>query len=370
MNRRNQILGGLLILQIALIAVVFWPGRGANASAAPIFDATTLDEIQAITVTEGEKSVRVARSGDGWVLPNADDFPVTALSASDTISKVLSINTSRLVASNTASHARLQVTEEDAVRRVDLETKDGDTLSLIVGSSPSFRATNVRRMDSNDVYLTGDIQATDLHTDYGSWINTSYVAIPDADAKAVTLTNSNGTLNFTRVNTETWTLSDLAAGETFNQNNLTSLLTRLSGLNMVQPLGKEAKPEYGLETPQATVTVVHAPAGGENQTTTLTVGAQITGTNNYVVKSSASEYYVEVASFSAEDLVTRSRTDYLQAPEATGSITATNGLTATEFVTGFGLITDTAGVTSTTGLTATEGTTATGAVTTTEAVTP
>lgn len=354
MNRRNQILSGILILQIALIAVVFWPGRGANASAAPIFGAITVDDIQAITVHEGEKRIRVARSGDGWVLPDAGDFPVTAVSATDTISKLLTINTSRLVASNTASHARLQVDEEKAVRRVDLETKDGETLGLIVGSSPSFRATNVRRADSNDVYLTGDIQATDLRTDYGSWINTTYVAIPNADANAITLTNSNGTLTFTRVNTDTWTLADLAASETFNQNNLTSLLTRVSGLNMVKPLGKEVKPEYGMDAPQATLTIVHGPADGESKTTTLTIGAKDAESNNYVVKSSDSEYYVEVASFSAEDVVTRGRADYLQEPEATGAVTATNGLTATDFISGFGLITDTAGITGTQAATTTE----------------
>ncbi len=360
MNRRNQILSGLAVLQLVIIAVLFWPGQGANASVERLFPSVTLDDIQGITIQQGEASVHVARGGDGWVLPDAGDFPVTALSATDTISKVLEINTSRLVASNTGSHQRLQVTEDKAVRTVTLETKDGKTLTLLVGSSPSFRATNVRLSDSDNVYLTNSVQATDLKTDYSSWVDTSYLAIPQSDVTQLAVANSQGTLNFTQVSTDTWTLDDLAAGETFNQNNLSSILTRVSGFNMVKPLGKEAKPEYGMDNPAATMTIASQAAGSEAQTTTLTVGAQPLENGNYVVKSSASEYYVEAASFSVENLINRGRSDYLQVPEASDStsLDATTGITSTEFITGFSEITGTTESSST------------GTITATEAVTP
>ncbi len=366
MNRRNQILSGLVVLQLVIIAVLFWPGQGANASVERLFPGVTLDDIQAITIQQGDATVRVARGGDGWVLPDADDFPVTALSATDTISKVLQINTSRLVASNSGSHERLQVTDENAVRKVNLETKEGKTLTLLVGSSPSFRATNVRLSDSDNVYLTNSVQATDLKTDYGSWVDTSYLAIPQSDVKKLSVTNSQGTLNFTQVSTDTWTLDDLAAGETFNQNNLSSLLTRVSGFTMVKPLGKEAKPDYGMENPGAMMTIESQPAGGEATTTTLTVGAQPLEDGNYAVKSSAADYYVEAASFSVENLINRGRADYLQAPEATDSppLDGSIGITSTEFITGFEEITGT------TALTGSGVLTSSAAISATEAVTP
>jgi len=366
MNRRNQILSGLVILQLLLIAVIFWPNRGADASAERLLAGITLDDVQAITIEQGEASVHVARGGDGWVLPDADDFPVTALSATDTISRVLEINTSRLVASNAGSHERLQVTEKDAVRTVTVETKEGTSLTLLVGSSPSFRATNVRLSDSDNVYLTNSLQATDLKTDYGSWVNTSYLAIPQSDVAAIEITNNQGTLNFTQVSTDTWALDDLAANETFNQNNLSSLLTRVSGFNMVKPLGKEAKPEYGMESPAATMTIQSTSADGEAQSTTLTVGAAPLESGNYVVKSSASDYYVEAATFSVENLIDRSRADYLQLPEESdsGSLEGSTGITATNFISGFDEITGT------TALTESGILTASGEVTSTEAVTP
>lgn len=360
MNRRNQILSGLLLLQVVIIAIVFWPGRGATASAEPLFAGITLDDIQAFTIHQGESSLHVARGGDGWVLPEADEFPVTALTATDMISKVLEIDTRRLVADDTSSHARLQVTEEDAVRTVDLETSDGNTLTLIVGSSPSFRSTNVRRSDSNNVYIANGLQATDLRTDYSSWVDTSYLAIPQSDVTGLTLTNGQGTLTFTEVSTDTWTLVDLAEDETFNQNNLTSLLTRIGSLNMVQPLGKEAAPEYGMDSPGATMIIDWQTAAGEAERTTLTVGAEPLEDGNYVIKSSDSAYYVKVASFTVENILERGRADYLQLPEEdeSTSLESTEPITPTEFITGFGEI---SGATSPT---------ITGDITTTEAITP
>lgn len=365
MNRSNQILAGILVVQLALVAFMFWPGRNATASAAALYADVKLDDIQSITVSDQTNSIKVIRSGDSWVLPEAEDFPATTVQATDTISKVLTIDTRRLVASNATSHSRLEVTDDKFVRRVDLETKGGQTLTLYVGSSPSVRATNVRRGDSDNVYLTNSLSAEDLHTDYGSWVNTTYLAIPETDVKGLTVENAQGKLTFTRPTTDTWTLSDLAAGETFNQNNLTSLVTRLSSFNMVKPLGKTAKPEYGIDKPTATVTIASQPAGGEAKTTTLTIGQPITGTQNYVAKSSDSDYFVEVASFSVENFINRGRADYLTQPEATTPLTATN------FITDFAGITTTTPLTAITPVTATTGAvTTTTPVTTTEVVTP
>lgn len=355
MNRRNQILAGLLALQIVLIAVVFWPGQGANATATALFPDTSVDDVQTLTIRQGDTSIELARGDDGWVLPAADDYPANAVTASDTISKVLQIDTRRLVADDTSSHARLEVTEADAQRVVTLETMDGETLTLLVGSSPSFRATNVRREDSNSVYTTSALQASDLRTDYANWIDTSYMAIPQADVQAVTVENSQGTLSFTEVSTDTWTLDDLADGETFNQNNFDSLLTRFSGINMVRPLGQDALPEYGMDAPAATVTIVHQPAGGETATTTLTIGGNPLADGNYAVKSSSADYYVAVAAFAVENLINRGRADYLQQPEETeAAIDATEGISATEFISGFSEITATLPVTDSDPVSATE----------------
>jgi hypothetical protein len=201
----------------------------------------------------------------------------------------------------------------------------------------------------------------------GGWANLAYVQIPNDQPTALTITNANGSLAFTEVSTDTWTLNDLAAGEVFNQNNFTTVLSRLSSLNMTEPVGKEAKPELGLDNPSATVTVTTP-----DKTVTLLVGAKDEGGTNYYAKSSESEFYVKVASFSAEQFVNDTRDRYLQpppTPEASSGITDTTGVTTTLPLTDLAGFPTTFGETPTTTVTATGTVTASEAITATEAVT-
>jgi hypothetical protein len=190
--------------------------------------------------------------------------------------------------------------------------------------------------------------------------------------QAVTIENTNGLLEFTRVNTDTWTLNGLAADEVFNSNNFTTILTRLGGLNMVEPVGKEARPEFGLDNPSATVTALLEQEDGTEKTLTLTIGAKDEGGSNYYAKSSDSEYFVKIASFTGDQFVNDTRDRYLQpppTPEAgSGSITTTTGLTTATPITSLAPLTPTeiitsASPTATTDLSATMDITATEAVT-------
>ena len=73
---------------------------------------------------------------------------------------------------------------------------------------------------------------------------------------------------------------------------------------MVRPLGKDLKPEYGLEPPAATVTISTRPQNGDPKEYVLLIGAQDSATKNYAVKFSESPYYVHVPEFSVQDVLT------------------------------------------------------------------
>ncbi|HMN29699.1 MAG TPA: DUF4340 domain-containing protein, partial [Caldilineaceae bacterium] len=316
-------------------------------------------------------TISLAKTGDSWVLANHGDYPVDTVKVTDLISKVLSIATARLVARTASSHNRLQVADDEYVTKVDLATSQGVTKTLILGTSPSARATNVRLAGDDLVYLANDLQVSSIRTDVGGWVDLVYFQVPTADAQAVTIENSHGKLDFTRVNTDTWTLSDLGNGEIFNNNNFTTVLSRLGGLNMVAPVGKEVKPEYGLEPPAATVTVVTKPAEGEAKTTTFTIGAKDEGGTNYYAKSSDSDYVVKIAPFTGDQFINDTRDRYLQpppTPEASSTLTGTQGLTSVVPITSFSALTSTGAFSSVAPVTATVEAPAS-ALTTTESVT-
>lgn len=371
MDRRNVILSGILVVQLALVAFLFWPNRGGSVAVGALVTGVEEAGVTGVKIQAPDATIELAKEGDGWVLANYGGYPVDTMKVTDLITKLLSIDTSRLVANTATSHNRLQVADNDYVRKIDL-TSGSQTRTIYVGSSPSLRATNVRTAGSDAVYLSGDLRGTDIRTDVGGWVNLTYFQTPSADAQAVTIENANGRLEFTRVNTDTWTLNGLADDEVFSQNNFTTILTRLGGLNMVAPVGKEEQPEFGMDNPNATVTVVSRPAGGEEKTLTLVIGAKDAGGTNYYAKSSESDFYVKIASFSGDQFVNDTRDRYIQpppTPEATSSITETGEITTAVPITSLAPFLPTGELTATEGMTVIDRITATTEVTTSAVVT-
>jgi hypothetical protein len=371
MDRRNVILSAILVVQLALVAFLFWPNRGGSVAVGALVPGVEEAGVTGVKIQAPDGTIELVKEGDGWVLANYGGYPVDTLKVSDLVTKLLSIDTSRLVADTASSHPRLQVAENDYVRKIDL-TGGGQTQTVYVGSSPSLRATNVRAAGSDAVYLSGDLRGSDIRTDVSGWVDLIYFQTPGADAQAVTIENANGTLEFTRVNTDTWTLDGLADDEVFNQNNFTTILTRLGGLNMVAPVGKEEQPEFGMDNPSATVTVVSRPAGGAEQTLTLVIGAKDEGGTNYYAKASESDFYVKIASFSCDQFVTDTRDRYLQpppTPEATSDITGTGEITAAMPITSLAPFLPTDELTGGEEISEIERITATESITTTDSIT-
>ena len=77
MNRRNQILAAILAAQLLLVALVFWPRKAATVSSGQIlFPGIEADRIVQMTIRAAQgQSLTLARRPNGWVLPDADDYP-------------------------------------------------------------------------------------------------------------------------------------------------------------------------------------------------------------------------------------------------------------------------------------------------------
>ena len=96
-----------------------------------------------------------------------------------------------------------------------------------------------------------------------------------------------------------------------DEGQVTSILRRAVVVTMKAPLGREDQPSYGMDAPNAVVTL-ETP----EETVTLRVGARDADASSYVVKSSVSPYYVHVAEFNAKALVENGRDAFLQEPAA------------------------------------------------------
>ncbi|HDQ70867.1 MAG TPA: DUF4340 domain-containing protein [Chloroflexi bacterium] len=330
-ERLNQALIGLLVIQVILSVVVFWPKAPAAAQAEPVFPALTVGEgeegdaaesggvydIVDLKIADADgNEIHLAKVDGEWVLPEADNFPANVDRIQPVLESIAALNTGRLVTRTDASHKQLQVAKSDFLRRVTFETAGGEAYTLFLGSSPSYGATHFRVEGKNETYLTGELSTWELGTTAVTWIDAQYQNVALADLQRVTLENGNGVFVFFREEIDEdeetgaeapWTMEGLEADETLATTRVTAMIRQAAVINMLAPLGREEKSAYGLDDPAAVATLVLA-----DKSITVRVGAQVD--DGYVVKSSESPYYVRVAEFGVQNLADNGREDFLELP--------------------------------------------------------
>ena len=315
MKRHTLILIGILVIQIALSVAMFWPRQAAGDEGEPVFPNLDPRDIVEVTITDGEGNTLHLSSAQGdWVLPDAGDYPAGSESVEPLLEGLAGLTTGRLVTRTEPSHRSLQVADDDFLRRVVFQLAGGATRAVYIGSSPRYGVSHFRVFGQDEVYLTSDLQSWDVGTNATSWVDTSYLTVPRADITRLTLTNPNGTFAFTtgtptEEGATVWSMEGLAPEEELNNANVVALVNQAASVNMVAPLGREERDVYGLDEPNATVTIETV-----DDTVTVVVGAADAGDANYVVKASTSPYYVHVSKWNVSYLVDYAREDFLILP--------------------------------------------------------
>jgi len=308
MKRHQQILAGVLALQIILTVVVFWPSPVSTGEDEPLFTDVAFDEVVSLTIADDQGNrIALEKKGEDWVMPEADDYPVRSAAVTSTLSKTLQLETGTVVARTPESHKQLKVAENAFVRRVIFETSDERAYIFYIGSSPSYGATHIRLEGQDETYLTRSITSYDLTATANTWVDVNYLSVPPQNVTAMTVENVQGTLNFVKEG-DAWTLEGLAEDEEADSAQISTLLNRAAAVRMTQPLGKAEEPAYGMDQPNATVTLAMT-----DTMHTLTIGTRDAGDNTYVVKSSESPYYVETNAVNVDQLVNGVREDFIKA---------------------------------------------------------
>ncbi len=309
-ERWNQILVGLLIAQVLLCVVVLWPRRAASGTGEPLLPGLKASDVVALTITDDQgKSIALRRVEGTWVLPDADNYPADGTKVTTLLNKLAGLTTRRLITRTAASHRQLDVADNDFRRRIELETMEGQQYRLYLGSSPQFDTIHVRVAGRDETYLASNLSVGEAQATPISWVDPVYLRLDSSEVQTVTLRNRNGTLRFLKGEDGKWTLEGLGPEERADQSRISALVQTVTSLRMTEPLGKEARPEYGMDSPTALVTIQTS-----TETVTLTVGAQDPETKTYVVIGSHSPYYVRVTEAVARDLVEKGRDYFLQPP--------------------------------------------------------
>lgn len=310
-SRTQQILAGLLVVQLLIAAVVFWPRSLAGAGGAVLIDDLDVNSVVELSILGGDgQSVIFALDGDEWILADSG-YPAFDREVIDLIEKLAVVDSARLVTQTESSHRRLQVAEDDFQREVKLRLTDDTTRTLIIGNAPDAQSVYVRIPNQAETYLSSALTLRDVDLAKAGWIDPLYFTLQQDALSRVLIENGNG--QFELVNTASdgggeWDFPALGGDETLNEAGINTLIGRISSMRMTAPLGQSEQVSYGLGNPAAVVSV-ETPGG----LSTLVIGPA-NEAGEHVVKWSGSPYYVSVSAIAADPFTTADRGNFAVPP--------------------------------------------------------
>ena len=254
-SRGNLLLLAILVLQLVLLAVSVVTTSGTEARPVePILAGMDAADIESFSFTDDlDNAVTIARGDGGWALPDADDFPVNGDKVDEILDKLARLDTRRLVATKAENFARLEVHEANFRRKVNLNS--GDTSAVIyLGGGGGADTVYIRRADDENVYLGVGLNSWELSTQVSTWLDASYVDVPQDDILEIAVENANGRFNFIR-DGDGLKYADLGEGEAFEDTKMPIILRNAATIRLLEPLGLEALAEYALAEPRVTVDV-------------------------------------------------------------------------------------------------------------------
>ena len=259
MNHKQTILTVALLAQVLLLVLLKGTFSGSAEAGTVRPFLPELDGLVAarLTVENGEGgSVSLSLQSEGWTLDEADGYPVDDSKVDAMLEDLRGLKIRRPVVTASRYHAQLKVADDDHERRVRIWSDPaGDPeVDFLVGSSPNYRISDVRRQGEDEVYEVMGLSAFDVQADTASWIEKKVVDVPADQVTGLKITNSNGAFELARQD-GVWTVVDGSPGGDLDQTAVESLVRAYSSIFLAEPVGK-VDASHGLESPAAVVELI------------------------------------------------------------------------------------------------------------------
>ncbi len=323
MTTLNKVLLALFVVQLALVGLCS-TRHGTETlhklePLLPKYDSDSVTRVQIFSKSEGGDANKPAidlKKKDGeWVLASHFDYPADGTAVTSLVGKIASMESRGPATETSAGHKRLEVADDEFVRKIVLTNAAGDT-TVFFGTSPKFKKLNVRLGGADATYLVQQLTAQDAPDKMASWIDPVYLMIPTDSMAAITVENPSGTVSLERDADKRWKLAEgvppppgKTAPVSIDQKKVNDIADKLSKIELEEAVGTEAKPEFGLDKPTARVTIgmaaeSDAKDAGEAPTRevrVLEIGAEKNGA--YFVRVLDKPYIVTVKKDALKDIV-------------------------------------------------------------------
>lgn len=319
-EKTNRRLFGLLLIQMLLVAALFWPRTSKTSVENGLFTGVDWAKINDVTIQEAGKALELRREGGTWVIPAQASFPADEKRITDLFDKLKNLKTGLVVSKTAPSFERLQVSDEKFQRKLSLKFDGDKTDGLYLGSAPQYRRAHLRRLGQNEVFTTDKLSAFDLSTKSEDWLKRDLVKTDSKDIVGIELKRRGETLTFRRIETKAeekdvngvvikpgetaWMLN----GKPVNTAKFEAILRNLSSLSLSAVLGTENKTDYGV-TPASPTIKLTLKQGDKTVDKIFTIGAKKDA--DYVVHAGDSPFYVKVSAYLLAPVMDAKRAEFV-----------------------------------------------------------
>ncbi len=201
-------------------------------------------DVNALVLEDGQgHMLHLIKEKDQWLLPDLASFPADTVRVHGLIDRIVGLQRGWPEATTPEAAKRFKVASDRFERKLTLRN-NGIPLGVVYfGSSPGLRKTYVR-VDGSQEILALALASHELEMGIDAWIDTRVLYLQPEQIVRVMLPG----VQLER-HTEGLLPANLAADEEIVTARRDTLVKRLANLAISGVLGKERKPEYGLETP-------------------------------------------------------------------------------------------------------------------------
>ena len=306
-NKMIRILAIVAGVQLLFIVVAHLGGNSLAQQSKNdlmlVFDTSQVDQLVINaespndTNTEKTREVVLHKQGSRWF--TASDFPVTAGKVENLLDKLASLKHSLPVTTSSSALKRFKVAEEGYERLVTLKAGDTKLAALFLGSGSGARQSYARNESQTSVY-TIKLVSYDIPAKEADWQDKNLLKLSADNITEVTLGKSVFKRNNTSDKKDSvviWKTDSLPADKMINAKGINDSLSLLASLEFSEVLGKENKPEYGLDKPALTLSLIH---DGKERVFQIN---KLKDSDDYVLKVSERDEYFKIASYTAKALI-------------------------------------------------------------------
>lgn len=296
----------LLALTLGLSGTALTRTKGADAPLLA-FDKAAIDRI----TLEGPDQTKVvlAKKAGHWQLPEADGFPADDTRVAQLLDRLAGLKGGDVVAASSSAHTRFKVSDEAFERRITLAKDDASQAILYLGTSPALRRLHARSKGEDDVHIV-ELAVFDVPVKAADWQDKTLLTIPQAEITAIDLDGlrlERGASDDTEQGEDTqWTASPLSDGKRLKADAAAKLARLLAELRFEKVLGKEDKPEYGLD--KAALRLALTRKGRKAIEYRL---GKATDKEEYTLKVSSRPEYFRLASWTGKNLLSAAQREAL-----------------------------------------------------------